>query len=958
MIPSNLFKLLVICLWALPLFLAGQVTYKNYNSASGLPSNEVYCVHQDKQGYMWFGTDHGLAKFNGQDFTVYTSNDGLTDNTVFSIREDSRGRLWFLTFGGGICYYEVGAFHPHPLNDSIKILFQEKMPTSWHITNKGEIWFGITGKGICKVNNKQVVRYFTTDEKFYREAVRVYEIDFKDGGYVYTSVSKNIPLKFSTNEIDTVKTVVTTRDDFSETTRNVSLTRFSDSSFIVAQWNKLLYVSPGSVKKLTWPNTVQIVQAKRTTAGRIWLLTQNSVFYQLSVIGNNIAVTDSIEDITSATDMLIDKHGILWITTLENGIYVVPNRRIKCFRISERKQDKVFSLLAADKLYAGLTQNRVGIISPGGNVKIIRNRNFANDVSALVLTEDGVLTNADVSSSIDSFLFVNKFSHMYSNLYLGGGSNGFGITDGKKGYFYSRNMGFTQRVTDMCMLPDSVVLLGTLKGVFAYRLGSNSILPVSHLKEIRVSICRPLNNGNYMLGTHGAGVYIGNNSHGTFIGEKQGLVSDIVEDIYLESDTLFWVASYKGLSRVIYHRHADSISYRINVYTREDGLYSNQINEIAFFDGQMWLATNEGLCRFTVNALNDTPQVVPLYFTGVIVNGVKTNLKEYVFTYNQNNLIIKFNALYYRPFANLRYKVKLNNGPWEYTNLSYAQFFNLPPGNYTLHVIADGLNNKYVSAEALITFTIKPHFTQTAWFKAFWILALIFGITLVVFQIFRYQRNKSENTIRRLNAEYKALNYQINPHFVFNVLNSIQYFILNNNARKASFFLNSFSTLIRQIIANSKHQYISLIEEVNCLKEYMDLEKMRLDDKLEYEISLSNDVDASAKQIPPMIIQPLVENAIWHGIAPLETGGKVVVSFYMADATLYCTVDDNGVGFGKKKEGGSNNLSMALENVKERLKIAAEINNSSWALTVTDKSTISKEKKGTLVTVKFPRLKK
>ncbi|MBS1614081.1 MAG: histidine kinase, partial [Bacteroidetes bacterium] len=211
-------------------------------------------------------------------------------------------------------------------------------------------------------------------------------------------------------------------------------------------------------------------------------------------------------------------------------------------------------------------------------------------------------------------------------------------------------------------------------------------------------------------------------------------------------------------------------------------------------------------------------------------------------------------------------------------------------------------------------------------------------------------------------SEFKALNYQINPHFIFNVLNSIQYYILRKDSDKAVHFLSSFSTLIRRIVSNSRQQYISVIEEVECLKDYLDLEKLRLENKFDYELNIDSNVDIEQKTMLPMIIQPLVENSIWHGIVPLEERGKIKVDFKLDEVgALVCTVDDNGVGINSTKlitKKEQNNLSLAMSNVKERLKIIGELNGSEWFINFKDKSELGNKDRGTIVTIRFPLAKK
>jgi ligand-binding sensor domain-containing protein len=148
MFNRSVFKLIsLFSLLLLPSQGFSQVAYHNFNSNDGLPSNEVYCAYQDRDGFLWFGTDHGIVKYNGYNFKTYTTADGLTDNTVLDIREDDNSRLWFLTYAGGLCYYDGGRFFPHPNNDTITRICSMGLPKSWEVLKNNQVWMAFRDIG-------------------------------------------------------------------------------------------------------------------------------------------------------------------------------------------------------------------------------------------------------------------------------------------------------------------------------------------------------------------------------------------------------------------------------------------------------------------------------------------------------------------------------------------------------------------------------------------------------------------------------------------------------------------------------------------------------------------------------------------------------------------------------------------------------------------------------------------
>lgn len=490
-----------------------------------------------------------------------------------------------------------------------------------------------------------------------------------------------------------------------------------------------------------------------------------------------------------------------------------------------------------------------------------------------------------------------------------------------------------------------------------------TLLDSATLNQTRISKVHVFRKNLYAVATRGKGIQVKYNHKLYEINESDGLISDLTEWLHFQNDSTIWVATYKGLSKVELHFSRNDVSTKIYSYTTEDGLCSNQINALAFFNNKLWLATNEGLCYFDPSILKSTAETLPIYITSTSVNGETFGSSLNSLSFSQNNISINYNALYYNDRAKVRYKVRLKGKEeWRYTYENFVQYFSLPPGKYEFEVAAEDKYGRYVSQVKKVSFTIIPHYTNTVHFKIFIGLVVLGIAVLIVYLLFAYQRFKAQNVIKLLQSEFKALNYQINPHFIFNVLNSIQYYILRKDSDKAVHFLSSFSTLIRRIVSNSRQQYISVIEEVECLKDYLDLEKLRLENKFDYELNIDSNVDIEQKTMLPMIIQPLVENSIWHGIVPLEERGKIKVDFKLDEVgALVCTVDDNGVGINSTKlitKKEQNNLSLAMSNVKERLKIIGELNGSEWFINFKDKCELGNKDRGTIVTIRFPLAKK
>ena len=209
-----------------------------------------------------------------------------------------------------------------------------------------------------------------------------------------------------------------------------------------------------------------------------------------------------------------------------------------------------------------------------------------------------------------------------------------------------------------------------------------------------------------------------------------------------------------------------------------------------------------------------------------------------------------------------------------------------------------------------------------------------------------------------ISNELRALRSQMNPHFIFNSLNSIKSFTLNNDAESANFYLTKFSKLIRQVLDNSRNEKIPLKNEIETLTLYMDMEKLRVGDKFDYEINVNEDAEIEFIEIPPMLIQPYIENAIWHGLMPKETKGKVKINILQEEKYLKISIEDNGIGREKAAKlqsmEGNTHKSFGMKITNERLDILKQLNNIDAKVLIEDLKDNDGNASGTKVILAIP----
>jgi len=222
------------------------------------------------------------------------------------------------------------------------------------------------------------------------------------------------------------------------------------------------------------------------------------------------------------------------------------------------------------------------------------------------------------------------------------------------------------------------------------------------------------------------------------------------------------------------------------------------------------------------------------------------------------------------------------------------------PGSYDLYLSVKQPDGKWHNSKTALHITIIPAWWQTTWFK----IACIIAACVLAFALIRWRINtvrkqeqeKAKTEKELLELEAKALRAQVNPHFIFNCMNSIKSLIQQHEEEKAVTYLTTFSKLIRTIFQNSDKREITLFDEIETCRLYTELESMRFGDKLSYSFSVDETIDLKSIMVPALILQPFIENAIWHGLIPKEEGGALHISVSKKDDKIHCIVEDDGIG--------------------------------------------------------------
>jgi len=314
---------------------------------------------------------------------------------------------------------------------------------------------------------------------------------------------------------------------------------------------------------------------------------------------------------------------------------------------------------------------------------------------------------------------------------------------------------------------------------------------------------------------------------------------------------------------------------------------------------------------------------------------------------DENAVSFEYYATSYRNNNRLLYSYMLEgfDKNWSsYTSQNTVNYKNLPPGDYRFKVKAKNFLGIESMQAANVIFTIATPFYKTAWF--FFLLALVFLLLIVLLYRYRISQVRHEEKLKSQfvqqlsQLEVKALRSQMNPHFIFNSLNAINRYILKNEKEAASAYLTKFAKLIRLILDHSRQPKVPLSQELAALDLYLQLESLRFQNNFEYAVNLENELNPQSVFIPPMIIQPIVENAIWHGLLPKGSNCSLKIDFSLKGSNIICVIEDNGIGRTRAEEIQQQQTlrksSVGMTTTMQRLKLLTEENHEDASITVED----------------------
>lgn len=963
---------------------AQQYYFKNYSAENGLPFVQIYALYQDSKGYLWSGGYGGLSKFNGKEFINFTPKNGLTNHFVTSIIEDNNNRIIVGTIDG------ISIISRKGINDfSNKKRLNNINVTALEKTKSGKVFIGTT-TGLFQLEKDSITEIISLKSKQINCLVQNIDnclwIGTTEGLFCF----KNGQL-YSYNELNNI-----------DSTEITALALNSRSGEIAVGTKKGLSIVNQINKQIIHLNTdngildEHILSLCFSLDNELWIGTKSGLMSYSEEGMSYYSIRDD-NNSNHIRTLFFDSESNLWIGT-HSGLYKYRDKGFTVFGKNEGLGGAFIYQIISDRdqnLWISSEHNGIFKYENGIFKNYSEKDGLADNQSqsALALSEGAVLVgtqkgisviennkvfsyskNTGININVPVFaLYLDKLNRLWY-----GSKNGLGYITKNNHKHEEYKLNLPTKITNYEVWSikedySGTLWVGTYQGGL-YKLIENKLtrvlIPNFESIESFLSIEFDHLNNLYAATLSGVVKYNLKNNQAILITEKEGLSSDLVYSIKITNNkSTLWAGTNQGISKINLDKLRTNI-FDITSYNKSDGFEGVECNTHGIHEdqnGNIWFGTVNGLIKYTPRNFKRNEQFSKTNFTGFKLGYQDTLLENgCILPYYLNTISFYFDGISFTNPDKVKYTYKLEgyDKTWSpNTQFNFAKYNNLPPGKYTFKV-------KSCNSEGL--WNIEPiEFSfeiGAAFYKTWWFLSLVFfstlALVLIIFklrldQLNKKEKEKFEQQVEVSKAELKALRAQMNPHFVFNSLNSIQHYILNSKGEEAVKYLNKFAKLIRTILNNSDKPSVTINEELLSLKLYMELERMRFENKFNYEINIDDNIDADYEEIPPMLIQPYIENSILHGINPKEGNGLIKINISLYQKYIKISIIDDGIGREKSKaikslKPGNEHKSMAMKISKDRLKILNTINESALNVHVTDLYYQKNEACGTQVDLYIP----
>jgi two-component sensor histidine kinase len=956
--------------------------FKLYTTKEGLVGNEVWGIKQDAKGFLWLATTDGVSRFDGLKFKNFTKNNGLTHSFVSRI--DISGDTVFI-LGRNVIDIIV--------NDSvIKYYEGNKIRINEFMHIEGRLY------AYCEnINDKKNLILDLTKRRFVKDFNEVLSAGKNNKlFYTNTAVYKVINSKlYKLNKNYTAKDPVISKFPEIDKVRNIVVTSNGDTYVFIKKNGKkdeitdklILLNKAGDIKK----------------SYDLFAIKKNGEFHGVESISDHFIILidlkgyiylliDSIPykinfNFYNCNKILKDNEGNIWVAT-NRGLVKIFYKGFLNFPASSGYPEYVWGVF------------------PENNKKTW----FASYSSGLHCYENGILTKT--ISKLDDVVLIPYYSASK------GFNNDLFIPEARGVIVYDiQNHSFKLKYKNKdkaCMFTvvdgvDKKILVGLMTDLFTVNkdYSLDSICSIKNFGSNKVILAATRRDNNYYLACSGDILEFNITSKkGKWFNLKNARFNSIATDynnnlwaasdegiyFFSSTDTLRFFSTENFMALIIDKKNClfavtNKGLYRLDLasfyknkkvdfeFYGEDEGFSGAGDQNAFFmddEGNLWIPGGENCIKIIPSQLETKKfKLQPFIQTATASDnesGLISLLKSETNTLNYNfkNIHFDFLAICLSSPEKVKYQYRLvgYNDSWSSpSDKREASYTNLSSGDYTFELRASANNNFDKAPIAKLLFTITPPFWQTWWFYT---ISFIVSAAIVIF-IFRWQMKRIKKHARdkqeKVQLRLDLLQQQLNPHFIDNCLNSVNYLVSTNDEIKVNQYLSDFSRLMRLTLNNSHVEYIPLSDELELIQKYLQLEYTNNSDKFEYKIIVDDLINTDEIEVPPSLVQPFIENAIKHAFPNyIDRMGKITIEFKSGNnGAVNCTISDNGIGIEQSKKDKTvtqkQKKSKGESIVKERLALYNTVNKTDYKIEIIDLHTNTLET-GTTVIIEIPKKQK
>ncbi len=974
-----------------------QSAFVQYNTGDGLAQSQVRAMAWDDHGYLWFGTLGGLSRFDGYEFVNFTKDRGLPDNQINAILSGTK--LWIGTTGA-IAFVDGRGIESIPFPPSFVASKISDMAES----KDGTLWLALAGDGLLEYS-RGAFRHYGLSDGLPDNYVRSLAFDAENRlwvgtrtGVVWIENEVLQPSPFDELKGVSVAEIAKGRDG------EMIVCTFGHGVFIAEEDRILRYTTDDGLAS----NDIRC--AEQTGPGEYWFGSREGLSRKNA---DGFTLFDEKKGMPYANvkSLATDREGNLWIGTDGQGVLRRTGRPFTYYSTEDGLlSNPVMDICESDtgglvfatydrgislfngKSFSAYPYNHLLPSSTVWQVAVsASNVLYAATSGGLFIEDDGEVTIIDSQDGLPG----DRITALQMDI------NGMGIWIGAEDGFAQLSLegkilrkidakdGFPGRRIRNLLQTDDALWIAAEGEVYRLDLEGNNWTRLPNFLEPETAVYSLVFDakGALWIGTAaGLFVWMPDDDRPTEVEYTETFSGQNVNWLATREDGDLMIGTNNGIYKLQLNAFHQSAETKVKHYSAYEGLVSSETNQNAVLvvDSEIWFGTTMGAVRYAPSVETSQIHTAPMLnisdlqlflenvdwtSRGDSISALTGLPVDLTLNHDANYLSFNYAGIYFSNPHKVRYRYKLDGvdphwlGPTKSRTATYAY---LPPGNYHFVVQAFQIDDPELITEKIFSFSITPPFYLTSWFFVLTGLVIL-GLIYLIYRGRLAQERKKQTALRMemqtkmMQLETRSLNSSMNRHFIFNALNSIQYYINMQDRRSANRYLTNFAKLIRKNLDTSQQMKTSLREELERLELYLSLEKMRFHDRFEYRIEVADGIDPENIDIPAMLLQPFLENSIWHGILPSDRFGRVTVKVENAPDAHLVVIEDDGIGIDtslRNKNGrdiDENHVSQGVNITVNRIRLYKNLTGRDYSVDGPMDRHPTEGHRGTKVVIHLPK---